>query len=171
MTRTRIDRVARAWAIASFVAWFVLLAIALGSTSNVARAETSDSDQAAATPAPVVEHRRDSEQTSVDAVAPTVMCPSCDKTLDESDSPAAERMRAWIAAAVAQGWTADEIRDGLVAEYDGDESILAAPRARDGIGIGAWLAPIVIILAMVLVGVVLPRRWRRSRAAANDDAR
>lgn len=168
MTRARLNRVARTWAIAAFVAWVVLLAMALGSASDVAEAATSDADQTAAVAAPTLEHRRDSPQTTVDAVAPTVMCPTCDATLDESNSPAADRMRAWIAEAVVQGWTADEIRAGLVDEYDGDRSILAEPSATDGIGIGAWLAPVLIIAGVLLVGAVLPRRWRRSRRVAAD---
>ena len=166
MTRPRIDRVLRAWALASFVAWIMLLAIAIGATSNV-QAQPAVADTFVAPdgdPANEfdLEHRRDDPQTSVDAVAARVKCPTCDSTLDESDSEAAERMRAWIAEAVTAGWTEDEIYDGLVDEYGGDESILAIPRS-DGLSLGAWLAPVVIILAMVIVGVLVPRRWRRDR--------
>ncbi len=152
----------RAWAIASLVAWITLLAATLGSTSNIAHA-ASAGDGAPAT-APRLEQRRDEPQTTVKAIEPTVMCPSCDATLDQSDSPAAERMRVWIAAAVQAGWTKDEIRDGLVKEYDGDESVLAVPRT-DSVGLGAWVAPLAIVLAIALTAFIVPRRWRRDAQA------
>ncbi len=154
MRRELVDRFLRVWAIAALVAWVILAAFAIGATSTVQAAPTGDFE---------LEQRAENPQTTTDAVAARVKCPTCDSTLDESDSASAERMRAWIAEAVAAGWTEDEIYDGLVAEYGGDESILAIPRS-DGLSLGAWLAPVVIVLAMLLAGVVVPRRWRRARA-------
>ncbi len=146
--RHRLTQVVRTWAIAALVAWVMLLAAALGSTTSVADA------------AERFEQRRDTPQTSVEKVSKTVMCPSCDTTLDLSNSPAAESMREWVREAVDAGWTEQEIRDGLVAEYDGDESILATPRAH-GLGLLAWLVPVVVVLVAALGGVVLMRGWRR----------
>jgi cytochrome c-type biogenesis protein CcmH/NrfF len=161
--RARLDTVARTWAIASFVGWVLLLALALGSAVAASEANAATADGATDLPAPSLEHRRDAPQTTVDAVSSTVMCPTCDTTLDQSNSPAAERMRTWIAVAVQQGWTAEEIRTGLVKEYGGDESILATPRAH-GIGLAAWLVPAVLAALALVIGTVVVRRWRRDGA-------
>lgn len=166
--RSTLGHVARIWAIASLVAWVTLLAAALGSTANVqaatagagtgsAPADTSTSSEQR------LEQRRSTPQTSVDDVSETVMCPSCDSTLSQSDSPAAESMREWIGDAVKAGWTEQEIREGLVAEYDGDESILAVPRAT-GIGLGVWIVPAIVIGGALLIGLFSLRRWRRASA-------
>jgi cytochrome c-type biogenesis protein CcmH/NrfF len=165
--RRRLDTVVRLYALASVVGWVMLVAFVLGTVSNVTTARGADATSAGA-PAIHLEHRRDARQTSVDAVSGTVMCPSCDTTLDQSNSPAAARMRAYVTAAVAAGWTADEIRDGLVHEYGGDESILAVPRAR-GIGLLAWVVPALVVGVALIGGVVLMRRWR-GQSGANPGA-
>ena len=169
MTRPRLDAVLRAWSLAAIVGWIALLAIALGTATAAgeAHAESSSADAAADLPVPQLEHRRDAPQTTVDAVSSTVMCPTCDTTLDQSNSPAAERMRTWIAVAVQQGWTAEEIRAGLVKEYGGDESILATPKAH-GIGLAAWLVPAVLAALALVGGGFAIRRWRRD---ADDQTR
>lgn len=149
----------------------VLLAIALMWLFLAAAVIAGASHAAAATGDPKLEQRRATPQTSVDAVAQNVMCPSCDTTLDRSSSPAAESMRAWIRSAVAAGWTTEEIRDGLVSEYGGDESVLATPRAQ-GVGALAYYVPIGIVVLLAISWAVLIRRWRtgaarREAAAAN----
>ena len=163
--RSAARHAARAWSIASIVFWVALLAAAIAATTSVEALRTasvgpSPQPAASAPDAPALEHRRDEPQTTMRKIEPTVMCPSCDATLDQSNSPAADRMRAWIATAIAAGWTADEIRDGLVEEYDGDESILAEPRSGMLARI-AWLAPATIVLVIVLAAIILPLRWRR----------
>jgi cytochrome c-type biogenesis protein CcmH/NrfF len=159
--RQRLDTFARTWAIATVVGWVMFAAFVFGTVSNAQAAETKATDL----PAPTLEQRRDTPQTSVDDVSATVMCPSCDTTLDQSDSPAAQRMRVWVTAAVEAGWTQEEIRDGLVDEYGGDESILATPRAK-GAGLLVWLVPALVALAALLTGLLSLRRWRRDAAAA-----
>jgi cytochrome c-type biogenesis protein CcmH/NrfF len=151
-----LGRIARIWAITSAIAWVVLAAFVIGTVSNAQAATAEATDL----PTPKLEQRRDTPQTSVEEIAPTVMCPSCDTTLDQSNSPAAQRMRVWVTAAVDAGWTEQEIRDGLVAEYGGDESILATPRAR-GAGLVVWIVPGIVALAALLLGVLSLRRWRR----------
>jgi cytochrome c-type biogenesis protein CcmH/NrfF len=163
--RQRLDTLARTWAIASVVGWVVLAAFVFGTVSNAEAAEAPATDL----PAPKLEHRRDTPQTSVDDIASTVMCPSCDTTLDQSNSPAAQRMRVWVTAAVDAGWTEEEIRDGLVAEYGGDESILATPRAS-GAGLLVWLVPALVALAALLVGTFSLRRWRRDSAQTRSES-
>lgn len=162
--RHRVNQVARCWAIAAFVAWMVLVAAALGSTTNVADAATGAPER------PRLEQRRDNQQTTVEDVSSTVMCPSCDTTLDQSDSPAAERMRVWVTEAVDAGWTEQEIRDGLVEEYGGDESVLATPRAQ-GLGLLVWIVPALIVLVAGIGWVVLMRRWRRGSPGGDDQTR
>lgn len=158
--RQRLDQVARIWAIAAFVAWMILVSATLGSTTNIADAAPDVADE------PRLEQRRDGPRTTVEDVSSTVMCPSCDTTLDQSNSPAAEAMRVWVTEAVDAGWTEQEIRDGLVEEYGGDESILATPRAQ-GLGLLVWIVPALIVLVAAIGWVVLMRRWRRG--SSDDD--
>lgn len=110
-----------------------------------------------------------SPRTSVEEVSRGVMCPTCDTTLDRSESPSAERMRAYIQAKVDQGWTKRQIEDGLVAQYGGDESILAAPRAH-GIGLLAWLIPAAVATVLLLTGVLLIWRWRRRQSTRSSSS-
>lgn len=112
---------------------------------------------------PRLEQRSATPRTTVAEVSRTVMCPSCETTLDQSDSPAADRMRVWVTAAVEAGWTDDEIRAGLVREYGGDESVLAAPRPA-GWGLAAWLVPVLVAAFALMSGALLVRRWRRRDA-------
>lgn len=102
-----------------------------------------------------------SEQTpSVEEVSREVVCPTCDTMVDQSDSPAADRMRAYIAAGVEQGWTKQQILDGLVREYGGDTSILARPPASGLSGL-AWWVPAMFTLGALVLGASLVMRWRR----------
>jgi cytochrome c-type biogenesis protein CcmH/NrfF len=158
--RARLDTIPRTWAILAVIGGVLLIALALGSATAAGEANAATADGATDLPAPHLEHRRDAPQTSVDAVGSTVMCPTCDTTLNQSNSPAADRMRTWIAVAVQQGWTAEEIRTGLVQEYGGDESILATPRAH-GVGLAAWFVPAAVALLALVAGTVVVRRWRR----------
>ena len=162
--RARVDSALRWWAVASAIGWVVLLAFAIGTVSNAEAAPVAANPNQEA---PRIEHRRDAPQTTVDQVSSTVMCPSCDTTLDQSDSPAAQRMRAWVVAAVDAGWTEEEIRDGLVEEYGGDESVLATPRA-EGVGLAVWIVPAIIALAALVVGWFSLRRWRRDAASGGQ---
>lgn len=166
MTRQRLDAIARGWAVLTVVGWALLLALVFGTVSNARAAQVEMNDRQQA---PVLERRRDAPQTTVEAVETTVMCPSCDSTLDQSDSPAAQRMRAWVVAAVEAGWTEQEIRDGLVAEYGGDESVLATPRAR-GAGLAVWVVPAIIALVAITGGVLMLRRWKLDARAARSAA-
>lgn len=165
-----IDRVLRTWSLLALVFWATLAGAVAGAATNVQPAPTAAPPATSAADDHAIEHRRDTPQTSVAAVSARVMCPSCDATLDQSDSPAADRMRAWISEAVAAGWTESEIRDGLVREYGGDEAILAIPRSTSSVGVGAWLAPLLIVLAVAVLGFVVPRRWRRGQTALDSSS-
>ena len=92
-----------------------------------------------------------------------LVCPTCKTTLQMSNAPVAERMRAFIRQRIAAGDTKSEIKDKLVAQFG--ESVLAAPPAR-GFNLLAWLVPIAGGLIAVLVVAILARRWSRGRAGA-----
>lgn len=162
--RRTFRRTVRLLAVTIVLTWLFLLSAVIAAASQATAAEATDSAAIVDRPAPELERRRDEPQTTVDDVSRTVMCPTCDTTLDQSDSPAAERMRVYVTAAVEAGWTEEEIRDGLVEEYGGDEAILAVPRAR-GLGTLVWAVPAVVVLASILGAVLVLRRWRRERRA------
>lgn len=158
----------RVFLLGSVVAWAFVIGYAAGlGTSGPAAAATAPTPVAPAVTErqPNLEQRRDAPRTTVEEVSRTVMCPSCDTTLDQSDSPSAQRMRAYVQAAVAAGWTKDEIRDGLVDQYGGDAGVLATPRSADRLGLVAWLVPGLIVTIGAVVGLVSLRRWRRARPA------
>ncbi|HSP72788.1 MAG TPA: cytochrome c-type biogenesis protein CcmH [Gaiellaceae bacterium] len=72
-----------------------------------------------------------------------VMCPTCHVTLDMSDSPIAQRMKAFIKQRIAAGDTRSAIEAKLVAQFG--QGVLAAP-PKKGFGLLAWLLPLVGIL-------------------------
>ena len=76
------------------------------------------------------------------------MCPVCNTTLDQSSSPAARQIEAFISARIAAGDSKNEIKDRLVAEYG--PSILAAP-PKKGFNLLAWLLPFVALFGGALV--------------------
>ncbi len=96
------------------------------------------------------------------------MCPICGTTLQLSQSPQAERERAFIQRLIDQGATKDEVKDALVAEY-GDE-VLAVPES-EGFDLAAWIVPgLAIALAAIAIFIGL-RRWRRSGRDAPPTAK
>jgi cytochrome c-type biogenesis protein CcmH len=92
-----------------------------------------------------------------------VICPVCHTTLDQSDSPVADQIKAFISRRIAAGDTKSEIKRRLVANFG--PAILAAP-PRHGFDLLAWLLPIAGVLAGAAVLGVLAWRWSRSREPA-----
>jgi cytochrome c-type biogenesis protein CcmH len=90
-----------------------------------------------------------------------LVCPTCKTTLQMSNAPVADRMRAFIRERIAAGDTKSEIKDKLVAQFG--ESVLAAPPAR-GFNLLAWLVPIAGGLIAAVAVAVLAVRWSRTRA-------
>ena len=86
-----------------------------------------------------------------------VICPTCNTTLELSNSPVAERMRAFIRARIEAGDSKEEIKRKLVAEFG--EGVLAAPPA-EGFNLLAWLLPIGGAVAAAVAVAVVARRWR-----------
>jgi cytochrome c-type biogenesis protein CcmH len=91
-----------------------------------------------------------------------LVCPTCKTTLEMSNAPVADRMRAFIRQRIAAGDTKSEIKDKLVAQFG--EGVLAAPPAR-GFNLLAWLVPIAGGLIAAVAVAVLALHWSRSRAA------
>ena len=69
-----------------------------------------------------------------------VMCPICKTTLDQSDSPAAKRIEAFISQQIAAGDTRSEIK-AEARRSSSAPAILAAP-PRSGFDLLAWWLPI-----------------------------
>jgi len=109
-----------------------------------------------AAPAVACAHPR----TSLGYLQGQVMCPTCHTTLEMSDSPAAQRIRAFIAKRIAACWTTKQIESALVANYG--QGILAAP-SHKGFDLLAWWLPLAGVLAGALVLAFGVWRWSRAR--------
>jgi cytochrome c-type biogenesis protein CcmH len=93
-----------------------------------------------------------------------LMCPICaGETLAQSDSPAAQRIKAYIARRIAAGDTRSEIKDELVAQWG--QRILAAP-PRHGFNLLAWVLPLVGLVGAAAIIGLLAWRWTRVREPA-----
>jgi cytochrome c-type biogenesis protein CcmH len=80
----------------------------------------------------------------VNQIASQLMAPCCwSATADAHQSPAAEKIKAQIRAALQRGDTERQILDSFVAAYG--ERILAKPKAV-GFNLMAWLLPAIAIL-------------------------
>lgn len=90
-----------------------------------------------------------------------LMCPTCRTPLAESNSPAANRIRAFIVQRIRAGDTRSEIMDKLVAQFGSE--IRAAP-PRSGFDLLAWLLPLAGVLGGAVVLGWLAWRWRGRRA-------
>jgi cytochrome c-type biogenesis protein CcmH len=91
-----------------------------------------------------------------------LICPTCKTTLDQSDAPAARRIKALVRERVAECASEQQIKDELVAQFG--PSVLAAP-PREGFHWLAWLLPLAGLLAAAGVISFLVWRWSRSRPA------
>lgn len=90
-----------------------------------------------------------------------LMCPICaGETLAQSDSPAAQRIKAHVQERIRQGWTRSQIKDELVDIWG--TRILAAP-PRHGWNLLAWVLPLVGILGGAGVIGFLAWGWSRRR--------
>jgi cytochrome c-type biogenesis protein CcmH/NrfF len=92
-----------------------------------------------------------------------LVCPTCHSTLDESDSPVARQMKAYIRTRIAEGATKSQIVDELVGPPNNmGVAVLGVPR-RHGFDLLAWLLP----LAGIAVGAVALAAaawfWSRTR--------
>ena len=88
------------------------------------------------------------------------ICPTCQTTLELSNAPIADRMRAFIRARIAAGDSRAEIDDALVANFG--EEVLAAP-PKEGFNLLAWVLPL-LGGALAVTGLAFALvRWSRTR--------
>jgi len=104
-------------------------------------------------------------KTSLSFLEGQIMCPTCHTTLDMSEAPAAQRIKAQITRRIAQCWTARQIEDELVANFG--QGILAAPPHK-GFDLLAWWLPIAGVLSGALLLAAGVWRWSRAREPEID---
>lgn len=98
-------------------------------------------------------------------ISDEVMCPICGVPLELSNSPAAERERAFINKLISQGLDKEEIKVRLADEYG--PAVLAVPD-DEGFNLTAWILPVVgVLAALVLIGLAAGR-WRREGGGADS---
>ena len=95
-----------------------------------------------------------------------LVCVTCKTTLDESSSPIAQRMKAYIRRRIAEGASAKQIKDELVAEFG--EEVLATPPTH-GFDLLAWVLPIGGIGAGAVVLGGLAWAWSRREGGGGGD--
>jgi cytochrome c-type biogenesis protein CcmH len=104
---------------------------------------------------------------SAAALEGQLVCPTCKETLDESDSPIARRMKAYIRKRIADGASGDQIKRELVAQFG--ESVLATPPTK-GLGILAWVLPVGGAVAGGAVLGWVAWTWSRRRDGGPPDS-
>jgi len=97
-------------------------------------------------------------RTSLASLEGQIMCPTCNTTLDQSDSAVANRIRVYIRKRIAACATAGQIKQELVDQFG--QSILAEP-PKKGVDLVAWWLPIGGLL--VGAGAIGAGVWRWSR--------
>ena len=97
-------------------------------------------------------------QFSEEQLETEVMCPVCGTRLDLSHSPAADQIRAFIEQKHDAGWTKQQVKDALVAQF-GERILATTPTS--GSGLLAWLVPVIAGVAGVAIAVGLVVAWRR----------
>ena len=92
-----------------------------------------------------------------------LVCPQCKEPLDESNSPIAQQMKAYIRQHIAMGWTKSQIVDSLVgAPNNLGPSVLGVPR-KHGFDLLAWVLPLGGIAAGALALAGGAWAWSRNR--------
>ncbi len=115
--------------------------------------------------APAAAVAKDCPQTTLGDIEDEVMCPVCGTPLGlASESPQAQRERAYIERLIAQCKSKDQVKQALVAEF-GDR-VLALPGDEGDDSFGDVLVYVVPAVGLVLAaaGIVFAvLRWRRPR--------
>jgi cytochrome c-type biogenesis protein CcmH len=102
-------------------------------------------------------------RTTLGDVEDEVMCNVCGTPLNVADSPQADQERAFIRRLIARGYTKQQVKDAMVAQFG--RGILDVPSGH-GFDLAAYLVP---ALALVLAGGVISVaviRWRRDKPTA-----
>jgi cytochrome c-type biogenesis protein CcmH len=96
-------------------------------------------------------------RTTLPAIERQVMCVTCKIPLNVAESPQADEERAFIQELIDRGQDEAQIKRALVVQYG--QSVLALP-ATHGFDLAAYLVPIFVVLALLIVLAVLLVRWR-----------
>jgi cytochrome c-type biogenesis protein CcmH len=99
-------------------------------------------------------------RTSLPYLEGQIMCPTCHTTLDQSDAPAAMRIKAFIQERIDQCATAGQIKADLVENFG--KGILAAP-PRKGFDLLAWWLPLGGVIGGAAILGFGVWRWSRTR--------
>jgi cytochrome c-type biogenesis protein CcmH/NrfF len=103
----------------------------------------------------------DDETPTLAELEKKFICPTCQTTLELSNAPVADRMRAFIRERIAAGDSESEISEALVAQFG--EGVLAAP-PKQGFNLLAWVLPLAGGAVAIGALAVALRRWSRTRA-------
>jgi cytochrome c-type biogenesis protein CcmH len=106
-------------------------------------------------------------KTSLSFLEGQIMCPTCHTTLDQSDAPAAQRIKVYIQKRIDHCATADQIKAELSSPDMFGPSILAAP-PRKGFDLLAWWLPLGGIAAGALLLALGVWRWSRTHGADDE---
>ena len=104
-------------------------------------------------------------RASLPSLEGQIMCLTCHTTLDQSDSPFAQRVDRYIQKRIDQCATASQIKSELVGMFGA--GILAAPPHK-GFDLLAWWLPLGGIVAGALLLAFGVWRWTRSRGPGDD---
>ena len=105
------------------------------------------------------------ERPSAADLEAELVCPSCKTTLDQSDAPVAQRMKAYVRSRLAAGASADEIKSELVDQFG--PLVLAEPPRR-GFHLLAWVLPLAgLAVGGVVVGL-LAWAWSSQRRSSAE---
>jgi cytochrome c-type biogenesis protein CcmH len=99
-------------------------------------------------------------KTSLSYLEGQIMCPTCHTTLDMSEAPAAQDIKAQISKRIAQCWSAQQIENELVGNFG--QGILAAPPHK-GFDLLAWWLPLGGVVAGAALLALGVWRWSRTR--------
>jgi cytochrome c-type biogenesis protein CcmH len=110
---------------------------------------------------------RAADRPSAAELESQLVCVTCKTTLDESDSPIARRMKAYIRRRLAEGATGRQIKDELVAQFG--QEVLATPRTH-GFDLLAWVLPIAGIAGGAVALGGLAWMWSRRRDEGDPTA-
>ncbi len=98
----------------------------------------------------------------VNEIAKKLNCPTCQSlNLADCRTLTCEQWRGDIGNKLAEGYTKQQILDEYTARC-GDE-VLQEP-AKHGIGLYAWLLPLLVIMAGVVIYITVLRQWSHKKA-------
>ncbi len=139
-----------------FALMLVLLALAAFSASNASLAYAQNP-----TPNPDIQNR-------MEKIAKDLYCPVCvGVPLNVCDTQACEQWRQLIIQKLQAGESEQQIRDYFISQY-GDR-VLGAPPPQ-GFNLGAYVLPVLILLAGAAILFFTLRGWLRKRQATNGKA-